>query len=79
MEAEYEEKPAERTMSFDEWCKIPPCLTEIMFCTPRDLIFSCRKCREEHLQGIANKHLHYSYEDGLKGVVTRIYKEFSNA
>lgn len=79
MEAEYEEKPAERTMSFEDWCKLPPCMTEVHACEPRDSMVSCQACHADHESGKAQKHLYYSYENGLKGVVTRMYKEFSNA
>lgn len=75
---EYEEKPAVRTMSFEDWCKIPPCLTEVFACDPRNFITSCQACHAEHASGEAQKHLHFSYENGLKGLVTRIYKESKN-
>ena len=74
----YEEIPAERGMSFEDWCRVPPCLTEVFFCEPRDFITSCRACHEEYMSGKMQKHLYFSYENGLKGLVTRIYKEIEN-
>lgn len=75
MEAKYEEKPAERTMSFEDWCKLPPCMTEVIACEPRNLISSCRACCAYYKSGKAHKQLYYSYENGLKGFVTLEYKE----
>jgi hypothetical protein len=74
----YEEKPAERTMSFEDWCKVPPCRTEVFACEPRNLITSCQICQAKYASGEAQKHLYFSYENGLKGLVTRIYKESKN-